>query len=292
MNKKLRWGLIALLAVVLAGVVGYIVYRDVDRAAGVQTYAEAEVLAGVPDLAALVPTGTPAPAKITPAAGEPVPTQEPEPSPFQEPGPSTTQAPEPAPVQDPVLYFRALEDVDLEVLRAYNQEVLGWIAIPGVLSYPLMQGENNSFYLDHTWKGTSSAVGAVFMDCRCSADLGDFNTLIYGHRTRGSAMFGSLSRYAAQSFWEAHPDVFLVTDAGIRRYRIYAAYEAELTASAYYNQVSSEEGREDFISSGVERSGIVSDVKPGPGDSFITLSTCTRSGHSTRWVVQAVLMSE
>lgn len=289
MDKKLRRALIALLAAVLAGIVGYIVYRDIDRAAGVQTYVEAEALAGVPDLAALVPTA--APVTAAPAPDESAPAGE-GPAPSQETGPSPTQAPEPAQPRDPVLYFRALEDVDLEVLRAYNPEVLGWIAIPGVLSYPLMRGEDNSFYLNHTWNGTSSAVGAVFMDCRCSADLGDFNTLIYGHRTRGSAMFGSLSRYAAQGFWEAHPDVFLVTDAGIRRYRIYAAYEAELTAPAYYNQVSTEEGREEFISSGVGQSGIVPDVSPGPGDSFITLSTCTGSGSSTRWVVQAVLLGE
>lgn len=290
MDKKLRWALIALLAAVLAGIVGYIVYRDIDRAAGVQTYVEAEALAGVPDLAALVPaaapvTAAPAPAESTPAGEGPAPSQD-------NPEPAGTQSPEPAQPQDPVLYFRALEDVDLEVLRAYNPEVLGWIAIPGVLSYPLMRGEDNSFYLNHTWNRTSSAVGAVFMDYRCSADFGDFNTLIYGHRTRGSAMFGSLSRYAAQAFWEAHPDVFLVTDAGIRRYRIYAAYEAELTAPVYYNQVSTEEGREEFISSGVGQSGIVPDVSPGPGDSFITLSTCTGSGSSTRWVVQAVLMGE
>lgn len=285
MDKKLRWALIALLAVVLAGVVGYIVYRDIDRAAGVQTYAEAEALAGVPDLAALVPAADPAPAGSTPAGEGPAPSQE-------APEPAGTQAPEPAPVWDPALYFRALEDVDLEVLRSYNQEVLGWIAIPGVLSYPLMRGEDNSFYLNHTWKGTSSAVGAVFMDYRCSADLGDFNTLIYSHRTRGNAMFGSLSQYAAQAFWDTHPDVFLVTDAGISRYRIYAAYEAELTAPAYYNQVSTQEGREEFIRSGTGQSGIVPDVTPGPEDSFITLSTCTASGSSTRWVVQAVLMGE
>lgn len=284
MNKKLRWLLIALLAAVLAGTVGYIVYKDMDRAAGAQTYTEAEQLAGVPDFSALTPTAAPTPApsaspsESAPAGQDAVPTQTPEPEPT------------PAPTQDPVLYFRALEDVDLEALRARNPEVLGWIAIPGVLSYPLMRGEDNSFYLNHTWNKTASAVGAIFMDYRSDAQLGDFNTLIYGHRTRGSIMFGSLARYSSQSFWEAHPDVFLVTDAGISRYRIYAAYEAELTGTAYYSQVSSVEAREEFISSGMAQSSLVSDVTPGPEDRFITLSTCTGSGHSTRWVVQAVRM--
>lgn len=287
MDKKLRWALIALLAAALAGILGYIAYRDADRAAGARTYTEAEELAGVPDLTALLPS--PAPAAVpTPPPGESAPAGQ-EPAPTQEPGPVPPQDPEPAPTQDPVLYFRALEDVNLEALRARSPEVLGWIAIPGVLSYPLMRGQDNSFYLNHTWNGTSSGVGAIFMDYRSSASLEDFNTLIYGHRTRGSAMFGGLARYSSQSFWAAHPDVYLVTDAGISRYRVYAAYEAELTAPAYYNHISTEEGRENFISSGVEASSISADVRPAPGDRIITLSTCTSSnGGSTRWVVQAV----
>lgn len=283
MDKKLRRALIVLLAVVLAGTVGYIAYRDIDRAAGVQTYTEAEALAGAPDFSALIPTPTPASAPtstLTPAPGESAPAA-------VEPVP--TGEPQPAPTQDPALYFRALEDVDLEALRGRNPDVLGWIAIPGVLSYPLMRGQDNDFYLNHTWNRTSSAVGAIFMDCRSSADFGDFNTLIYGHRTQGSAMFGSLARYSSQGFWAAHPDVYLVTDGGISRYQIYAAYETELTSPTYQNQFSSETSKEDFISFGLERSAIGTGVQPGTEGRVITLSTCTSYNNSTRWVVQAVL---
>lgn len=286
MNKKLRWALIALLAAALAGILGYIAYRDADRAAGVRTYTEAAELAGVPDLTALLPTPgptqaptpEPTPAMAT-APGESAPSEEPVP----------TETPQTKPAEDTIPVFDALENVDLAALRARNPEVLGWIAIPGVLSYPLMRGQDNSFYLSHTWNGARNSVGSVFMDYRCSAGMDDFNTVIYAHRTRRGAMFGSLAQYAAQSFWTAHPDVYLVTDAGVSRYRIYAAYEAELTGPAYYNHVSTEEGREEFIRSGVDQSGISADVRPDPGDRFITLSTCTGNSHSTRWVVQAFL---
>lgn len=289
-KKNLRFPLIVLIGAALAGVLVFLVYRDIDRAAGVETYDQAAALAGVPDLSAFV---------LDPEAS-PEPAQEPDPTPSPAPGesdpvdpdPAPTETSRPKPVSNPIPVFEALENVDLGSLRAYNREVLGWIAIPGVFSYPLMRGQDNSFYLSHTWDGTRNSVGSVFMDYRCAADMGDFNTVIYAHRTRRGAMFGSLSKYASQSFWAAHPDVFLVTDAGISRYRIYAAYEADLEGPAYYNRVSSAAGREDFINSGVEQSGIVSDVLPSPEDSFITLSTCTGNGHSTRWVVQAFLMSD
>ena len=282
MKKNLRFPLMVLMGAALAGVLLFLIYRDVDRAAGVETYHEAAKLAGVPDLEKLLipapqptPTPAPAPAESGPAGAQSAPTQEPEPSPT------------PAPPQDPVFYFRALEDVDLAALRAYSPEVLGWIAIPGVLSYPLMRGEDNSFYLNHTWNGTASAVGAIFMDYRSNADLGDFNTLIYGHRTLGRAMFGSLAQYSSQDFWAAHPDVYLVTDEGIARYRIYAAYEAELTSATYQNQFSSDASKENFVNHGLEQSVIDAGAAPDLQGRVITLSTCTNTGHSTRWVVQA-----
>lgn len=284
MKKNVRIALTVLLALALAGILAYIVYRDMDRAAGVETYDQAAALAGVPDLDQL----TPGPVSTS----EPVPTQAPTPAPGGDtstgarPAPAETPQPKPAEPQLPV--FDALEHVDLETLRAYNQEVLGWIAIPGVLSYPLMQGQDNSFYLNHTWNGSRNSVGSVFMDYRCRGDMGDFNTVIYAHRTRRGAMFGSLSHYADQGFWAAHPDVYLVTDSGISRYRIYAAYEAELTGSAYYRQFGTAEGRKAFVSDGVKRSRVHADVLPTAEDRFLTLSTCTGNGHDTRWVVQAV----
>lgn len=284
MKKRLRFLLIVLMGAALAGVLAFLAYREMDRTAGVETYDQAAALAGVPDLDKLIPTPAPAPESTS------APAQPPGESAFVDAGAAPAETAQPKPAEPPLPVFDALENVDLEALRSYNREVLGWIAIPGVLSYPLMRGGDNSFYLNHTWNGARNSVGSVFMDYRCSADMSDFNTVIYAHRTRRGAMFGSLSQYASQSFWKAHPDVFLVTDAGISRYRIYAAYEAELTGPAYYNRVSSEESRKSFISSGVGQSVIVSDVSPGPGDRFVTLSTCTGNGHSTRWVVQAVRM--
>lgn len=110
------------------------------------------------------------------------------------PAPSATTSPaEDAPGAE------AKEDtpsgMDLSPLQEVNPDVVGWTAIPGVLSYPLLQGGDNAYYLTHAWNGEENAAGAVFLDCRADACLGDFNTLIYGHRMRNGTMFGSLKHY-------------------------------------------------------------------------------------------------
>ena len=54
--------------------------------------------------------------------------------------------------EDP--YAAALrEEIDLSALKAVNRDVQGWIDIPGTeISYPVLQGTDNDFYLNHTWK--------------------------------------------------------------------------------------------------------------------------------------------
>lgn len=279
MNKKLRIALIAVLSAVLAVSLGRILWQDMDRAAGNESYAEAEELAGVPELT--LPPSTPTPA--------PTPTPSPTASPDPEASVEPTPEPAPEPTPEPVDFFTALSRVNISALRARSQDVVGWIAIPDTLSYPLMQGADNSYYLNHTWNGTSSAVGAVFMDYRADRGMGDFNTLIYGHRTYGGYMFSSLSRYSSWGYWSSHPDLYLVTDAGTSLYRVYAAYEVDVSAVTYQRQFASDEAKESFISYGLEHSAIDTGVRPGPGDRILTLSTCTARGDEQyRWVVQAV----
>ena len=178
--------------------------------------------------------------------------------------------------------------MDLSPLQEVNADVVGWIAIPGVLSYPLLQGGDNAYYLTHAWNGEENAAGAVFLDFRADAGLGDFNTLIYGHRMRNGTMFGSLKHYKDTDFWRENPSVYLANEDGTRRYDIYAAYEVGLAAAAYQREFSSPEEKQEFIRYGLERSVIDTGIMPAPEDTIITLSTCSGSSRDTRWVVQAV----
>ena len=42
--------------------------------------------------------------------------------------------------------------VDFTALRKQNPDVTGWLYIPSIeLSYPVMQGEDNEYYLKHSW---------------------------------------------------------------------------------------------------------------------------------------------
>ena len=189
--------------------------------------------------------------------------------------------------------LEVLAATDLEALRTVNPEVVAWIAIPDtVISYPVLQTGNNSYYLNHTWTGERVAVGAIFMDHTCSPDFSDFNTLIYGHRMNNDSMFGPLRSYLKQEFWAAHPTVYLVTNGGVQAYDIYAAFEVGVQEVIYRLDIEESGLEEEFIRFGTKHSAIDTGITPTPDSRILTLSTCTGRGHATRWVVQAVLRPE
>ncbi len=185
-------------------------------------------------------------------------------------------------------YMETLEEINLEALREVNEDVLGWIVIPGTqLEYPLMRGDDNEYYLERSWEGKPNVAGSIFMEQVNDRDFKHFNTVLYGHRMKDGSMFGSLKHYASESYWEKHPYVYIVDDGGIHRYEIFAAYEATLEGSTYQVGFSDDESKQQFLENCVGYSDIDTGVVPGIEDRIITLSTCTGKGYDSRWVVQA-----
>ena len=181
--------------------------------------------------------------------------------------------------------------LDLSKLREVNADVVCWIEIPGAFSYPVLQGEDNAYYLSHTWDGEKNPSGSIFLDYRASTNLADFHTLLYGHRMQGGSMFGSLKQYSDAGFWQLHPSIYLSDEEGTRQYAIFAAYEVGLTEIVYRQDLSKED-RQELIQYGLNHSVIETGIVPTSTDTIITLSTCTGRGYDARWVVQAVQCRE
>lgn len=187
-------------------------------------------------------------------------------------------------------WANALADTDLNSLRKVNEDVVGWITIPGTeISYPILQAEDNEYYLNHTWNRDKSSVGSIFMECQLKPDLHSFNTILYGHKMRNGSMFGSLSNYTSVDYFKEHPSIYLVMDDGVYRYDIFAAHEVKTRSIVYRININTRKRRNNFIDFCLENSVFDAGITPTVEDKILTLSTCTGNGHATRWVVQGVL---
>jgi len=182
----------------------------------------------------------------------------------------------------------ALSGMDLSELRAVNSDVVGWIHIPGTeIDYPVLRGEDNDYYLHHTWQHRENIVGSIFMDYRNAAGFSDFNSILYGHHMRDGSMFRDLILYEKESFRQEHPYIYLVDDTGkCIRYTVFAVYETE-TQMTYTVEFEDESLQSRWLSDCVERSEFAAETLPGADDRILTLSTCTGESYTSRWVVQA-----
>lgn len=260
MKKKGQLVLIVVLALVLAVSLALLARSEGENRRLVQAYADAQVLISAP---------------------------EPEPSPTPEPEPE----PEPEPTPEPDPWAKALAGTDLDILREMNPEVVGWIQIPGTeLSYPLMYSGDNAYYLNHTWMGEPNAGGAIFLEENCAPDFSDFNIIVYGHRMANTTMFGTLRLYAEESFWRAHPRVYLVDDEWVYCFDIFSVYEANVRDPTYRLHITGEEDKREYAAYCADRASYKTGVTPTGEDPVLTMSTCVSLGQSDfRWVVQGVL---
>ena len=196
----------------------------------------------------------------------------------------------PAPVDE---FAEGLAQIDLKALQEVNPQVIGWICIPDTeVNYPILQAEDNQHYLNYTWKDERSSVGSIFLEHTNKPDFSGFNTIIYGHRMRDTSMFGTLPLYSSLEFFQQHPTIYVADSSGVHQYDIFAAYEVGVREMVYRLDIDQPEEIQELIQFCLSHSVIQTGVVPGVEDSILTLSTCTERGHSTRWVVQAVLRED
>ena len=103
-------------------------------------------------------------------------------------------------------------EVDFAALREINPDIVAWIYIEGTkINYPIVQGEENSYYLKHLFSGEWNGSGCIFLDFRNDASFADRHSIIYGHHMKNGTMFTDLDKYKKQEFFDEHPVALLIT---------------------------------------------------------------------------------
>lgn len=160
-------------------------------------------------------------------------------------------------------------------LHKINEEIVGWISIEDTkVNYPILQAEDNAYYLDKNYQHEKTAAGSIFMDFRNDVANYDPNIIIYGHRMRDDSMFNSLENFLDEDFFYNHGIIQIDT--------LYESYDAEVFA-AYSTTTDFDYIQTDFadaldyitlLSEMRNNSKFQSDVEVNLDDQIITLSTC------------------
>ena len=186
--------------------------------------------------------------------------------------------------------------LQVQELKKENSDVIGWIEIEGTnINYPVLQGEDNSYYMTHNYKKEEVRDGSIFLDKNYDWSIPSSNLLMYGHNMGDGAMFQDLLKYEYEEFYNQHPTIRFTTTTEDAEYEIISAfksrvyYKSEKNVFRYYYFINAynEEEYNEFVNNAKEASFYDTGKTAEYGDQLMTLSTCSYHTEDGRFAVVA-----
>lgn len=179
--------------------------------------------------------------------------------------------------------------IDFTQLLSVNSDIVGWLRIRALdISYPVVQGKDNDYYLHRTFEKTDNFAGCLFVNSYNMGDFTDQNTIIYGHNMKNGSMFGKLKNFNDPEVFKKSRYFWIFTPDFIYQYRIFSASVVDKTGLTYQISFTDDEF-DQFISRAYSNSVVDNQgVTVTKEDRIVTLSTCT-GDDSTRFVVMGKL---
>lgn len=185
------------------------------------------------------------------------------------------------------------QEVDFAWLLTQNADTVGWLSQEdSCIDYPIVQGEDNAFYLRHGFDGSEQSAGCLFADISCNGDFTGRVTILYGHDLPDGSMFSSLNRYRDEAYAKSHPTFTLQTPTETATVRVFTAFCADPAESLgedspWRTSFANEDDFAEWLAHQQEHSCIETGETALPENRILVLSTCT--GLSGRFLVMGII---
>jgi sortase B len=208
-------------------------------------------------------------------------TPEPEitPTPYRRPGDPT-----PAPTYTPEPYILP----KFQKLVENNIDTVGWIHIPDTnIDHVVMQGDDNYYYLDHTFFEEESTAGCITLDFRVNVANLYGNILLYGHHMRVGSMLNDITKYKSKTFFKKQPIIYFDTIYEEAQWEVFSAYVESNRFNFFQMKFDSRNDYFKYIKALKKQSIYDTGVELTPDDVILTLSTCVYDFKDARMIVHA-----
>lgn len=175
----------------------------------------------------------------------------------------------------------------VEEMQKLSPDAIAWITIDDTqISYPVMQGIDNTEYLNKNSQGEYSLSGAIFLDSANNRYFTDDYNVLYGHHMAGGYMFGAIDFFENEEYFDKHrKGTLLVVNGKKYSVDIYAFVETDASVSTVF----------DVTIGGDIRSYVASNAKiyrQPVGGRVLALSTCKSPLTTERTVLFATINEE
>ena len=168
--------------------------------------------------------------------------------------------------------------LDFSSLKKKNTDTVGWLEIKDTsINYPLVQTNNNNYYLTHSFDKSNNVNGWVFVNYINNKDFSDQNTTIFAH--------DSLFKPLKNIYNSNNKDNFNIYIYLEDKVYIYEAFSLYITDS-YNVEILKDNLSSDVLQQVIENSSYDYNVEVDENDHILTLSTCFNEGEK-RIIVHA-----
>ena len=189
---------------------------------------------------------------------------------------------------------------DYALYYANNPQTVGYIKIPGTkIDAPVVQADNDKYYLRHDFNGNSTSYGAIFASHIDDFKPFDRNTLLYGHNMFDGERFAALANYKSLDYFKKHPVIQFDTLFERHDWKIYAVILTNGSIDSnngYFFDFTfdncSDTCFEEYIEELDKRKLYDTGVDLLPTDKLLTLCTCTYEFDDARLIVVARMVRD
>lgn len=180
-------------------------------------------------------------------------------------------------------------NVDFEVLKSQNKDIIAWLYSQDTpINYPIVQANDNDYYLRRLIDGTYNQAGTLFIDYRNSSDFNDYKTIVYGHNMKNDTMFGTLINYKNQEYYNEHKEMYLFTENKKFKVKLVAGYTTSSESDIYTAPIA-RNTNEELLQNAINKSTFKSEVEVTEQDKILVLSTCSYDFKNARYILLGVL---
>lgn len=167
--------------------------------------------------------------------------------------------------------------IDFEQLRQINPDTKAWLKIESLdIDYPVVQANDNDYYLKYSFDRTRNSDGWVFFDYRNLLDGTDKNTIIYAHNRKNGNMFSNLVNILDSSWYDNEENRYFNLYIGDQKYtyEVFSIYQIKVESYYIQTYFNSNQTYLNFLNTIKSRSIKDYGIELTETDNILTLSTC------------------
>lgn len=178
-------------------------------------------------------------------------------------------------------------DDNEKVLLAINNDYKFWLSITNSnINYPVVQGTDNDFYLNHNFNKEKSISGALFIDYENNIES-DKNIVIYGHHMKNNTMFNNLNYFKNEDFFYNN-EITIVKNGKEHKYEVFSVYVIPENEASFDMNISNDNEYINYFNTLSNKSFFNKDIDFNASKKIITLVTCSYEYDAARTVVHAI----